>query len=245
MPGWMDHVMLFAIVLALPTWGAIRTALLLASPQPERSRPAIYRAAIRTQWALALAVLVVWMVPARPWGPLGLAGPATLPALSASAWVLAGVALVLLLRARAFGNAKALAAKRIRLRRTQGFMPRTSEELRAFLPLAVTAGVCEELVFRGFVTWYLQPIVGTVGAVAIAAALFGLSHAHLGARGVLFTAIVGAWLGGICIMTGSLYVAMAIHVLIDLQAGFFSTAAFAREQQASGSGLPMHRIQII
>lgn len=245
MPGWLDHAALLAILLALPTGSAIRTALLMRRPRPERSRPAVYRAALCTQWALAAAILAVWMIHGRPWAPLGLAGPDTLPALGASAWVLAGVALVMLMRARAFGDARALTAMRIRMRRTQGFMPRTRGELRAFIPLAVTAGVCEELVFRGFVTWYLQPIVGTVGAVAIAAALFGLSHAHLGVRGVLFTAIVGAWLGGICIMTGSLYVAMAIHVLIDLQAGCFSRAAFEREQQESGSGLPMHRIQIV
>ena len=86
--------------------------------------------------------------------------------------------------------------------------------------MAVTAGVCEELIFRGFgiayVRW-LWPGATHFWLVALTAAGFGFAHLYQGARGVILTGVVGAVLASLVLATGSLYPAMAIHALVDLR----------------------------
>src|SRR5438132_1468120 len=92
--------------------------------------------------------------------------------------------------------------------------------LAAVLVVAVTAGVCEEVLLRGFgfayVRW-LWPSSPDWAVVAMTAAVFGLDHLYQGARGVILTGLVGAVLGSVVTSTGSLLPAMAVHALVDLR----------------------------
>jgi len=108
-------------------------------------------------------------------------------------------------------------------RQARGFvalLPRTVDERTTFALLAVTAGVCEELIFRGFgiayVRW-LWPGATHFWLIAITSAAFGLAHLYQGVRGVLLTGLVGAVLASLVLATGSLLPAMVIHALIDLR----------------------------
>ena len=69
------------------------------------------------------------------------------------------------------------------LRRTSGdfdaLLPVTGRARRWFAASAVTAGVCEEVVFRGFFFFYLStllPQAGPLAVVALGAAVFGASR---------------------------------------------------------------------
>jgi membrane protease YdiL (CAAX protease family) len=92
--------------------------------------------------------------------------------------------------------------------------------LKLFSALAITAGICEELLFRGFMIWYLQHWMGLIQAALLSSALFGLGHAYQGVRGILTTGLVGAFMAGVYLLSGSIYLCMLIHVLMDLYAGF-------------------------
>ena len=63
-------------------------------------------------------------------------------------------------------------------------VPRTNGEYRGMILVAFTAGVCEEMLFRGFVTWYFLAFwPGTRSSLALAmiisSILFGFGHIYL------------------------------------------------------------------
>jgi len=82
------------------------------------------------------------------------------------------------------------------------------------------AGVCEEILFRGFlIRWLHGGALGLplVGALAASSLIFGLGHAYQGFKGVLSTAVGGLVLGLLFLLSGQLIPAMVLHALLDLQ----------------------------
>lgn len=99
-------------------------------------------------------------------------------------------------------------------------LPTTGRERRAFVGVAFAAGTGEEIAYRGYVLVALQAAgVGAWGAAALSSVAFGFLHAYQGPVGVVRTATLGMALAASLIMTGSLWPAMAAHVLIDLLGG--------------------------
>jgi membrane protease YdiL (CAAX protease family) len=98
-------------------------------------------------------------------------------------------------------------------------VPRNRAELSVFLLVALTAGVWEELVYRGFLLWLLAPIIGVPGAIGASAVIFGIGHAYQGIRGVIATALVGLVFALLYAWTASLWWLMLAHALIDVYGG--------------------------
>ena len=99
-------------------------------------------------------------------------------------------------------------------------MPTSKSELRWFVwGVSLSAGLCEELLFRGFLIGYLQPSVGLTMAILIASSLFGLCHIYQGWHNVIRTGIVGLALALIYVWSGSLLVAIILHFAIDTYSG--------------------------
>lgn len=98
--------------------------------------------------------------------------------------------------------------------------PTTAGERVLWGVLSVTTGVCEEIVFRGFVVQYLmrQPWgLSLLASALVSCVLFGLGHAYQGLRGVLQTMLLGAALSGLLLLTGNLALPMLVHILINLR----------------------------
>ena len=100
-------------------------------------------------------------------------------------------------------------------------MPRDAVERRLWVAVSVAAGLGEEITYRGVMyalLWRLtqDPFTAAVGT----AALFGAAHAVQGWKGVGAIALISLGLQGLVLLAGSLYVAMAVHVLYDVAAGF-------------------------
>lgn len=98
--------------------------------------------------------------------------------------------------------------------------PRTSRERRWLAAVAVTAGVCEEVVFRGFLFFYvsrLLPGAGTLVIVVLAAGVFSAAHAYQGWLGVAGTFGLGVVFGFVYLATGSLVPGIVMHSLLDLR----------------------------
>jgi membrane protease YdiL (CAAX protease family) len=99
-------------------------------------------------------------------------------------------------------------------------LPTGRRDRRAWVLLSVTAGITEEITYRGLTLLAVAVAVpvGRVPAMVIVAALFGLAHAYQGIGGVAVTALAGGLLAGIYLATGSLVPGMVLHALIDLRA---------------------------
>jgi len=217
-----DEVLIALVILGLPlrAWVAMRQLRAAGEQAQAELRPRVWTRGILTQWLLSLGVAMVWLANRRGPGSLGLVPRAT--------WGLGGVALGIALvvlivlgqRRQLDSDADMVRRVRARLELAGPLLPRTRREWPHFSLLALTAGVCEELLFRGFLVWVLGHALGSPWAVMGAqAVLFGLAHAYQGPRGMLLTGALGAFLGAVVWVTGSLWAAMVIHALMDLNAG--------------------------
>jgi membrane protease YdiL (CAAX protease family) len=124
---------------------------------------------------------------------------------------------------------KAATNQGVRLRIAKGMksmrfaLPVAARERRWWIGVSLAAGVCEEILYRGFVTHYFSGslgatiALGTVGAWLAASLFFGLAHAYQGVAGIVRSALAGSMLGLIAILTGGLLLPIVLHVLLDLQ----------------------------
>ena len=100
-------------------------------------------------------------------------------------------------------------------------IPVTMRERLIWVWVAVSAGVCEEVVFRG---WLLSTLhrfeIGGAALILTAAVMFGLAHAYQGITGVVATALAGALFSVLYVRTGSLTVPILLHILVDLRLAF-------------------------
>ena len=104
----------------------------------------------------------------------------------------------------------------------QHLIPQTRSDKLIYVLVCLTAGICEELVFRGFLIATLRAATGSVGlAVLLAAGAFGVAHAHQDVPGALRATLLGLVLSVPLLVTGSLYPGIAAHATIDLVAGLW------------------------
>src|SRR4029453_7792411 len=239
MPFWADHALFVALAVLFPLRASLfgfRRLRLAGGYGLPRIRRSLYRQAIAIQWTLTGVALGLWIARGRPWSALGLVPRLDAIALTVVAVSAAAVPFVAHQRRGTLASDESLAQVRHQLRHVERMLPRTAGELRGFLALAATAGICEELLYRGYLIWYLQVWVGWVPAIALASVLFGFGHLYQGARGVLTTTIVGLMLGGIYYLTGSIWLGMALHALADAHSGQLAYEAWRR-----GGGGPAAR----
>jgi uncharacterized protein len=174
----------------------------------------LYRQTVLELAVLAFAVIAV--ATQIPPGALGFVQPRSW-ALAISIFVLAGAAVVWSsLRARPM-------ADKIRKQARKGggfllFVPETSRDRIWYGAVSVSAGISEELVYRGFLLYYLALYLPQFNALErglVAALLFGLAHLYQGWKGAAGAGILGLAFVGVYALTGSLLLPIAVHIAVD------------------------------
>jgi membrane protease YdiL (CAAX protease family) len=217
----LTFAVLFSVVGAaldyLVLWPRLRKMMASGAPG---ARMRAYFVIMAVEWLLAGFVVARWLWLGRSWPWLAVNLPSGWRLLVSCAFV---AAVLWLLVAQTRGIAKLNEEKRVALRPRLGnldvLVPRLRGEYHWFIALSVTAGVCEELLYRGFLVWAMRPRTGLWAAAAISVALFGVAHAYQGAKGIVRTAAVGALFGALALLTGSLAAGIASHALIDILGG--------------------------
>jgi membrane protease YdiL (CAAX protease family) len=116
----------------------------------------------------------------------------------------------------------------------RAFVPHTATEKRWFDAMSVTAGIEEELIYRGFLFAYLAawlPGMPAAVVIVLAGLVFGLGHLYQGAAGILKTGTLGVLFGVVYWMTGSVWAPMLLHVVVDLSSGWMSWQIVSEESQ--------------
>ena len=200
-----------------PFVGALNARRFRATDDPH-ARLARYYRTITLEWVLcALALLVVLVSPRLGLADLGIQGPRW------SAYSIVGlcglrlsvIGLVILRNRMLTGQPRVSGPGAV-----LELLPRTPTERRVFAAVAVSAGICEELLYRGFalaVLAAIAPSIGPLWTVLIGAVAFGVAHAYQRVVGVVVTAILGACLAVLYLGTGSLLLPVAFHALVDLR----------------------------
>ena len=233
----LDLLLLFIAVVAMPLLSTF-AGRDLAKQMPEARRliPRYWQTFVRG-WIVVLIVVAVWHRLARPFSELGLA-----PQLGT--WDLAGLSAValgaLVLFVQLF-RIKSLPPERLeRTMRTLESMkvtPSTRGELAVFVLVAITAGIWEELLYRGFLIWFLVPLTGIGGAMMLSSLAFGIGHNYQGPAGVVRTAIIGLGFAILYVLSGTLWWLMAAHAMMDIYGGFAARRVkqLAARQGAAGT----------
>ena len=231
-----DFVLILVFLATFVPWrGASRMKRLMARPElSSADRLSLYGSTIFYQWILA--ALVGWRMIARDVSPEELG----LTAADPSRIVWTTLILTAVLCANQFFGLRKISALPAEKRGsvfavTEKIMPRNSKEKALFSGLAVTAGISEEFLYRGFVymAFYRMAVnYGPPHSVAglLSSAWFALAHLYQGKRGLITTFVVGVILGSVRVWTGSLIPAMIAHTAIDLVAGLYASKILLRTE---------------
>jgi len=249
--GIFDNV-LFALLLAIPfiewkwTWPRYLKRIAAGGPGV---RAGFYLSMMIGEWIPAACLFLWWTAKARRWSALLLAGTKTPFAIgippAMRLW--AGLSFVALLIGFLVAQRTALLARpqtiervRPKLEFAEPLLPHTSFERKLFWIVSLTAGVSEELFFRGFLIWYLMAWMGPLAAVLLSSAIFGMGHIYLGWRQVPRTGLVGLALAFVALASASLLPAMLLHAAMDWNSGELAYNVLHRpgaEDQGPGGSL--------
>jgi CAAX protease family protein len=106
-------------------------------------------------------------------------------------------------------------------------IPVTMHERLLYASAAVSAGICEEIVFRGWLLSTLHFTIGLTGTVLVltAAAIFGAGHAYQKVAGTILTTLAGLLFCALYVMSGSLLVPILLHIVVDVRFAFMPSPA--------------------
>ena len=102
----------------------------------------------------------------------------------------------------------------------EALRPHTRAELALWLVVSLSAGVCEEFVFRGYLLRQWSRWSGSVAVgVVVSTLLFGCMHVYEGSGAVVQITGLGAWYAIVAVRRGNLRSVMVAHFLHDAVTG--------------------------
>lgn len=111
----------------------------------------------------------------------------------------------------------------------QKLLPHGGMEVAVYLLMALTAGICEELIYRGYLQRQFTAWTSSVAAgIVLQSAVFGVCHAYQGFGMVLTISIYGCFFGILAHWRGSLRPGMIAHCLQDGVGGLLLARAAMR-----------------
>jgi CAAX protease family protein len=211
----LAHLLAAYAVLAAPWLGYVtynKARARIAAGVPN-ARVSLYREIVVEQIVTTGVVLALWGG--------GVSG-ASLGLIAPSSWAWTLAASVVMVAALAWSSWRLRPrAEKIREKVKDGIgtlVPDSHQERFWFGAVSVGAGVSEELVFRGFLLYYLMlylPQSNTPERVLLASLVFGFAHIYQGWKGAVAAGILGMVLAGFYLMTGSLLLPLVIHAAVD------------------------------
>ena len=208
-PGLATWAFVAIVAVLLPAVAFRQHHALKAGTLPPPPRTLLYGSALATHAMLLIGVAIsVWA------DDLWL-----FPSFAVSLWSVAASAIAL-------GVGLLLLIERFRVtdetarQRTALIAPRTSREFAAFCGVALSAGVAEQLAYRGVLFSFFYWYTGTLLVAAVLAAIpFGLVHLFQGWRSALIVTVIALRDQILVALTGTLVFAIAIHIIHDIIAG--------------------------
>jgi uncharacterized protein len=217
---WDILLIFFVLGVIVPWRGRAKLQHLLAKPQVEPAeRISLYRSTIAFQWvATAVAAWRAW-AHGFTVAQLGLAMPQRLAVIGIAIFGAAVIVTLQFLNLRRMGRSSSPLRRPLQAL-AERILPQSTKELIPFFALSVTAGLCEEFLYRGFAMAALSRAGLPVGVVIlVSSVIFGLAHLYQGRAGFVSTMVLGLLFGGSRAALGSLLPAVMWHMGVDVVAG--------------------------
>ena len=227
MTAAIQFVLFFSLLIVTPACDYYDTSRLKRDPT-SANRIRYYRTLCSWLWICAIAACL-----AVGWRSIFFlaAGPGQVRWLFANIWVRYIVMLILFVLAaiiaitylqvlwmRMASKPRRYASSDLMQKLSYAYLfPASWTERRWWVLVGLTAGICEEVLFRGFLFHYLHAWMNLTLALAVAAAIFGLQHLYQGAKGVASTTVAGGLFGLLFLLSGSLLLPMVLHAAMDLR----------------------------
>jgi uncharacterized protein len=212
----LSHLLAVYTVLAAPWLGCIvyQSARKRFLSGDRSAKIRLYRSGVVEQIVTTGVVLGLWRLGGIPGTALGIRGPYSWFWTTSTLVVL--VALLLWSGARMRPKAEKI---RARFQESLGMLfPDSPQERSWFGALSIGAGISEELVYRGFLMYYLGeyvPHINTLEKILLTSLVFGFAHIYQGWKRAIPTGIVGLILALMYVLSGSLLLPAVVHAIAD------------------------------
>jgi membrane protease YdiL (CAAX protease family) len=106
-------------------------------------------------------------------------------------------------------------------------LPKSLLEVLIWIAASITAGFCEELVFRGYLQRQIRALSGSVLAAVLGQGLvFGLFHSYQGWKNVIVISVLGGLYGVLASWRGNLRANIVAHAWSDVWGGWLQMVVF-------------------
>ena len=203
--------MILAILAGFTVWGVFRAAHMRAMPHPDHIR--LYTLTLLFEWFIfTLVVLGVKRrgiplaeILGRRWGSAREAVRDV--GIAAAFWAVS----LVILAVCAFLLGVQRMGPNVRF-----MLPRGPLELTLWMALSLSAGICEETVFRGFLQrQFIAWMKNTAAGIVVSAVLFGAGHMYQGWRSAILIGLYGAMFGVLAHWRRNLRPGMMAHAWQD------------------------------
>lgn len=215
---------LLLIIVGYPVWDYFYLKKIKSN---QLNKWKMYGEIVATQWILVAIFLVYWFSTKHTFSDLFFIKK---PLFSLdkdfllSVGVGAGIGIIMIVLIISFSkNIREKISEGLSDESIQFLLPANLKERVFFLLIAVTAGVCEEIIFRGAMFHYFNHLpfhLSIISIGIISSLLFGIVHLYQGWKGVLLTSYLGGIMFFLYMGTGSLWIPIAFHFLIDAKFAF-------------------------
>lgn len=197
------------LVILVPAFGALVAARnRLAEDSPTRKH-ARYARTMLILWTMTALAIYALTLHGETTADVGVRTPEN------PIWYAVGpalVAIILSVSGAGRGDISKAYADKVRI-----VIPWTKADWAWFVPLAASAAVCEEFLYRGYALTQIASLTGSVTVGAIVSSIaFGLGHAYQGRIGMVGTAVTGLIYAALFVFGGSLLPCMISHFLQDI-----------------------------
>ena len=187
-------------------------------------RKKLYIVTLVMESLVSILVLVIWLDQKRTLRELGFAAPDNW-----RFYVVLGIAILVALSyfrqwfhivqmKGAFSD-----TVKAQLQPYAGIIPESHGERSLFALLSVVTGICEELLYRGYLIWYFSHYTNQVSAVLLSAFVFGIAHGYQGSAGIWRTMLWGVGLSILYLFSGSLFGPILLHAAMNICTGFIGS----------------------
>ena len=218
----LDHLFLILIAVIQPVLGGYsnrKYIRLIKTGTPPMRKLAFQQTSLML-WTACAILAVIWLGSNRPFSELGFSAGA-----GWRFWLGLGLtALVSAYLLYAWRQVRNLSAEeRAGTRDSLGdlafYLPITAQERRWYNFTSITAGFVEEVIYRGFLLWYLLAFMPLWGAVLLSSLIFGIAHSYQGVANMVKITGIGLAMAGLYVLTETIWVPVIAHMLLDLLQG--------------------------
>ncbi len=207
-------VIVISLLLPLLSVKNSATLVLLLKNQPEL-RSSFYIQGIVMQWLLFISVMAAMWIKSDDWMLIGWSMERMLMGWSA-------IILLVLLSCvfYSFGsiNTKIQHWVAQLYGHVAHYLPTDRRSYRWGVLLSVSAGICEEVIYRGYLFWQFSLWFDEWLAVMLVNLIFAMTHYSTGLKNALWSFVLGVLFSVIYLFTGDLWLSIVLHVWIDLMA---------------------------